>query len=93
LRTYSKEGYDEEGGGGVGGWDTLARKWNKGGLMRDVVGVGREGREREVYRAVHKWRDCVAREDDESVRFVPSSSPSPFLSSFLPPFLNPLPTS
>jgi exosome complex exonuclease RRP6 len=33
LRLYEKEVYDEEGGSGSNGWDTLARKWNKGALM------------------------------------------------------------
>ena len=62
LRVYSPDPYDAEGGTGFNGWDTLARKWNKA-----VLGVdGTPGVQREVFRAVHVWRDRVAREEDES---------------------------
>ncbi|KAJ7910168.1 hypothetical protein B0H13DRAFT_2329588 [Mycena leptocephala] len=33
LRTFAKEAYDFERGNESGGWDMLARKWNKGGLV------------------------------------------------------------
>jgi exosome complex exonuclease RRP6 len=62
LRTYSSEPYDAEGGTGSNGWDTLARKWNKPALGMDSA----PGVQREVFRAVHVWRDRVAREEDES---------------------------
>ncbi len=62
LRTYSQEPYDAEGGTGPNGWDTLARRWNKPALGIDGV----PGIQREVFRAVHVWRDRVAREEDES---------------------------
>ena len=62
LRTYSPEPYDAEGGTGPNGWDTLARRWNKPALGID----GAPGVQREVFRAVHVWRDRVAREEDES---------------------------
>ncbi|OBZ71400.1 Exosome complex exonuclease rrp6 [Grifola frondosa] len=72
LRVYEKEIYDAEAGMGPGGWDTLARKWNKTALM-----AGPERLEdtainlqREVYRCVHAWRDRIAREEDESTRYV-----------------------
>ncbi|KAI0643061.1 ribonuclease H-like domain-containing protein [Trametes meyenii] len=72
LRVYEKEVYDSEGGSGPGGWDTLARKWNKAALMS--TSSEREGAvanvQREVYRTVHAWRDRVAREEDESTRYV-----------------------
>lgn len=69
LRVYEKERYDEEGAGS-GGWDTLARKWNKGSLTAEAERAGDVvGRvQRAVYRCVHAWRDRVAREEDESVR-------------------------
>ncbi|RDB15305.1 Exosome complex exonuclease rrp6 [Hypsizygus marmoreus] len=70
LRTYEKEVYDVEGGSGSNGWDTLARKWNKGALLAGGPGVGVGGLQRAVYRMVHRWRDTVAREDDESTRYV-----------------------
>ncbi|KAI0671048.1 hypothetical protein C8Q78DRAFT_1190600 [Trametes maxima] len=72
LRVYEKEVYDAEGGTGPGGWDTLARKWNKAALM--AASSDREGAaanvQREVYRTVHAWRDRIAREEDESTRYV-----------------------
>ncbi|KAF5374147.1 hypothetical protein D9615_008827 [Tricholomella constricta] len=70
LRTYEKEVYDEQGGSGSNGWDTLARKWNKGALLSGGPGVGVSALQRAVYQAVHKWREMVAREDDESTRYV-----------------------
>lgn len=62
LRVYEKEIYDAEEGGGPGGWDTLAKKWNKGLLMKGAPG----GVQRDVYKRLHAWRDQVAREEDES---------------------------
>ncbi|EIN12508.1 hypothetical protein PUNSTDRAFT_97267 [Punctularia strigosozonata HHB-11173 SS5] len=63
LRTFERELYDADNGTGPAGWDTLARKWNKSaGAMPPV--------QRAVYRAVHAWRDRVAREEDESARYV-----------------------
>jgi exosome complex exonuclease RRP6 len=68
LRIYEKEVYDAEGGSGSNGWDTLARKWNKGVLMVGGQDVGIGALQRAVYKGVHKWRDAVARQDDESIR-------------------------
>ncbi|GLB45506.1 putative HRDC domain containing protein [Lyophyllum shimeji] len=70
LRTYEKEIYDAEGGSGSCGWDTLARKWNKGALLAGGPGVGAGALQRAVYQAVHKWREMIAREEDESTRYV-----------------------
>ena len=58
LRTYQHEYYDAEGGSGPTGWDTLAQKWNK----------AMSGVQLQVFKAVHTWRDNVAREEDESTR-------------------------
>ena len=67
LRVYEKEVYDEESGSGPGGWDILARKWNKSYLTpSDVRGVQRLV----VYKTVHSWRDRVARLEDESTRYL-----------------------
>ncbi|KIJ62703.1 hypothetical protein HYDPIDRAFT_41834 [Hydnomerulius pinastri MD-312] len=78
LRLHDIEVYDADHGTGPGGWDTLARKWNKAGLFG--VGGGRRtpasatggdgGVQGAVYRAVHRWREDVAREEDESTRYV-----------------------
>jgi len=70
LRVYSPDSYDGEGGTGPNGWDTLARRWNKPELGIDGV----PGIQREVFRAVHIWRDRVARGEDESTgQAFPSS--------------------
>ncbi|KAG1898234.1 ribonuclease H-like domain-containing protein [Suillus fuscotomentosus] len=72
LRLYDREAYDAEFGVGTGGWDTLARKWNKGALANsasETNGV-RGGVIGEVYRAVHRWREDIAKEEDESTRYV-----------------------
>jgi len=70
LRVYENEMYDATGGTGSTGWDTLARKWNKGLLLAGGPGVGIGAMQREVYKGVHAWRDQLAREEDESVRYV-----------------------
>ena len=67
LRTYQKEVYDAAGGSGSAGWDTLAHKWNKPFLFANENRIGSVQR---VYRTVHAWRDRVAREEDESTRYV-----------------------
>ncbi|CAA7266028.1 unnamed protein product [Cyclocybe aegerita] len=70
LRVYSKEPYDAEEGSGPGGWDTLAKRWNKGAFLAGGPGVGVGAMQREVYKAVHAWREKTAREEDESTRYV-----------------------
>ncbi|KAI6041415.1 hypothetical protein EDC04DRAFT_2669470 [Pisolithus marmoratus] len=76
LRLYEVEAYDVLEGSGSGGWDTLARKWNKvaltalGGLDCGNDGNGTTSVPVAVYRAVHRWREEVAREEDESTRYV-----------------------
>ncbi|KAF7979235.1 hypothetical protein HWV62_43202 [Athelia sp. TMB] len=78
LRTYEKDTYDFEGGGS-GGWDAMAKRWNKGGLMKG--GFGAPSR---VYRSLHAWRDRVGREEDESRMYV-LSNPHLFTLSEQPP--------
>ena len=69
LRVYQKEAYDAAYGSGPGGWDTLARKWNKPLLFaNNENSIGKVSRT--IYRTVHAWRDKVAREEDESTRYV-----------------------
>jgi len=68
LKTYDKEVYDGQGGTGSNGWYTLARKWNKGALLAGGPSVGVDALQRAVYQVVHRWRDTVAREEDESIR-------------------------
>ncbi|RXW17745.1 hypothetical protein EST38_g8111 [Candolleomyces aberdarensis] len=81
LRQHTPEVYDAQRGSGPGGWDSLAKKWNKVALTYvpgdsspssssspPFEGVYRS--QRTVYRAVHRWRDRVSREEDESTRYV-----------------------
>ncbi|KAF9068629.1 ribonuclease H-like domain-containing protein [Rhodocollybia butyracea] len=70
LRFYEKEYYDVERGTGGNGWDTLARKWNKINLYASSSTIGIPGMQRDIYRRIHLWRDKVAREEDESTRYV-----------------------
>ncbi|KAG9315669.1 ribonuclease H-like domain-containing protein [Chiua virens] len=76
LRLYENEVYDAEGGTGSGGWETLAKKWNKIGLIGsplEVRGTGAQRSQSAVYKAVHQWREDTAREEDESTRYVLST--------------------
>jgi exosome complex exonuclease RRP6 len=52
LNVFMRESYDTEKGEGMRGWAGLLRKWNKRVLMIDGV-------PRNVYLAVHAWRDQV----------------------------------
>ncbi|KAG1751039.1 ribonuclease H-like domain-containing protein [Suillus lakei] len=72
LRLYNREAYDAELGVGTGGWDTLSRKWNKSALANNASEINgvRGGVTGEVYRTVHRWREDIARDEDESTRYV-----------------------
>lgn len=67
LRLFEQDTYDVQNGSGPGGWDGLARKWNKVALMASSHNGSLA---KEVYKCVHDWRDRVARAEDESTRFV-----------------------
>ena len=75
LRVYTKEPYDAAEGSGPGGWDTLAKRWNKIALTADGPRLGIGVMQREVYKSVHWWRERVAREEDESTRLVNTCGP------------------
>ncbi|KAI0007148.1 ribonuclease H-like domain-containing protein [Xylariaceae sp. FL0662B] len=61
LRRYEQHAYDAEGGQGPFGWYNM--------LIRQSV--GRFSKEQfSVFRAIHKWRDDVARREDESALYV-----------------------
>ncbi|RKP27840.1 ribonuclease H-like domain-containing protein [Syncephalis pseudoplumigaleata] len=66
LKRYEKEMYDEEHGEGPGGWRTLLGKWN---YTFNHVQLA-------AFRALHAWRDRIARTEDESTRYV---LPNPML--------------
>lgn len=74
LRMYSPDPYDPQHGSGPGGWDHLAKKWNKTTLQADfplnMLTPAVLKTQALVYRALHHWRDQAAREEDESTRYV-----------------------
>jgi len=66
LRLHQTESYDDEEGSGKGGWDTVARKWNKVAFTK----VAHRSIPKSIYLRIHDWRDRVAREEDESTTCV-----------------------
>ncbi|KAL1581712.1 hypothetical protein WHR41_09586 [Cladosporium halotolerans] len=60
LQRYEHPVYDAETGQGAGGWYKL--------VSRTSANLSKQ--EFAVFRAVHQWRDEVAREQDDSVNFV-----------------------
>lgn len=60
LQRYERPMYDFERGSGSSGWYSL--------LYRTPALLNRE--QFAIFRAVHQWRDSVAREEDESVHMV-----------------------
>ncbi|TPX70598.1 hypothetical protein SpCBS45565_g01630 [Spizellomyces sp. 'palustris'] len=60
LKRYEKDIYDSENGRGPNGWRNGLRKYG-GALNAEQFAV---------FRAIHAWRDHIAREEDESQRYV-----------------------
>lgn len=60
LQRYESPRYDVQGGAGAMGWFTM--------LYRTPALFNRE--QFAVFRAVHQWRDALARQEDESVHVV-----------------------
>ncbi|KAJ3210590.1 exosome nuclease subunit [Dinochytrium kinnereticum] len=60
LKLYEKEFYDSDGGEGPNGWRSHLKKFPYSLNQEQMA----------VYKAVHAWRDHVARDEDESVRYV-----------------------
>ena len=88
CKVYAKEEWDPKGDGRdgwrsqwkrVGGIEAAGvdERWEKEG----VDGLGRTER---IFRALHDWRDQVARQEDESVRYILPSSNLLNLSSRAP---------
>lgn len=66
LQLHQTEKYDEEEGTGPGGWDTIARRWNKATFTKNAdTSISKN-----IYLRIHDWRDRVAREEDESIAYV-----------------------
>ena len=66
LRLHQTENYDDGEGSGPGGWDTIAKKWNKVAFTK----VAHGSTPKSIYLRIHDWRDRVAREEDESTTYV-----------------------
>ncbi|KAG8815666.1 exosome nuclease subunit [Serendipita sp. 399] len=66
LKEAAWEVYDAINGEGTKGWAGLIRKFNKPELTSP-------GPSRDLFLAIHRWRDRVAREEDESPLFVASN--------------------
>lgn len=62
LRYYSSPTYDDENGTGAGGWLALREKFN---ILKTE--------DQPLLRMLTKWRDQVAREEDEGIRYVLSN--------------------
>ena len=60
LKTYEKPIYDSENGEGTGGWKNLLRKHPEALNSENFA----------VFRAIHGWRDHIARLEDESPTYV-----------------------
>ncbi|KAJ3328860.1 Exosome component 10 [Blyttiomyces sp. JEL0837] len=60
LKQYEKDIYDAETGEGPNGWNTHLRKLTMSMTSENVA----------VFKALHAWRDHIAREEDESLRYV-----------------------
>ncbi|KAI8963573.1 ribonuclease H-like domain-containing protein [Daldinia sp. FL1419] len=65
LRRYETSVYDAENGQGPFGWYNLLIRQSAGKFSREQFAV---------FRAVHKWRDEVARREDESSLYVMSNA-------------------
>ncbi|ETS73685.1 hypothetical protein PFICI_14631 [Pestalotiopsis fici W106-1] len=76
LRRYEKPVYDSESGQGPVGWFNMVMKQSSGTFSREQFAV---------LRAVHRWRDELARAEDESPMFIMSNSAIFDISRRLPP--------
>lgn len=69
LRRFAADVYDSATGLGPAGWFSLAKKYNKLYLLDSAPGTP-PAVEGAVYKALHAWRDRIAREEDESTAYV-----------------------
>ncbi|KAI9359381.1 ribonuclease H-like domain-containing protein [Pilaira anomala] len=60
LQKYDKEVYDAANGTGPGGWKNMLAKYKYAMNPQQLA----------AFKALHSWRDHVAREEDESWRYV-----------------------
>lgn len=71
ISTYAKEEWDSEGETREG-WRSIWRKWGGEAALgtEERKEVSEMKKEERLVRALHRWRDGVAREEDESPRYV-----------------------
>ncbi|KAJ1024101.1 hypothetical protein NDA16_002940 [Ustilago loliicola] len=71
MSTYAKEEWDSEGETREG-WRSVWRKWGGEAALgtEDRKELSQMKKEERLVRALHKWRDGVAREEDESPRYI-----------------------
>ena len=71
MATYAKEEWDSQGETREG-WRSVWRKWGGEAALgtEDRRELSQMKREERLVRALHKWRDAVARQEDESPRYI-----------------------
>ncbi|TEY78795.1 hypothetical protein BOTCAL_0045g00110 [Botryotinia calthae] len=74
LLRYERQLYNAESGKGPGGWFSL--------IYKTPALLSSE--QFSVFKAVHAWRDQIARKDDDSINFVMSNSVVVNLAKFMP---------
>lgn len=74
LLRYERQIYNAESGKGPGGWFSL--------IYKTPALLSSE--QFSVFKAVHAWRDQIARKDDDSINFVMSNSVVVNLAKFMP---------
>ncbi|TGO34155.1 hypothetical protein BHYA_0210g00120 [Botrytis hyacinthi] len=74
LLRYERQLYNAESGKGPGGWFSL--------IYKTPALLSSE--QFSVFKAVHAWRDQIARKDDDSINFVMSNSVLVNLAKFMP---------
>ncbi|SNX87735.1 related to RRP6 - Exonuclease component of the nuclear exosome [Melanopsichium pennsylvanicum] len=85
MATYAKEEWDSEGESREG-WRSVWRKWGGEAAIgtEDRKELKHMKREERLVRALHKWRDGVAREEDESPRYILGANNMMMLASRAP---------
>ncbi|CAK9781419.1 hypothetical protein CC85DRAFT_325791 [Cutaneotrichosporon oleaginosum] len=62
LKLYVRESYNEQTGSGPMGWQNMAKKLGKADAIKQKAGY--------ILKRLHRWRDALARELDESPHYI-----------------------
>jgi exosome complex exonuclease RRP6 len=76
LRRYETSAYDAENGQGPFGWLNMLIRQSSGKLSKEQFSV---------FRAIHQWRDTLARDEDESPLFIMGNATLFDITRRLPP--------